>query len=107
MDFGIYLRNLRKSRNWTQPEAAEHIGVEQSYLSKLETGKATPSEKILDDLVRAYDIDLDGMVRQLSAGAGTIAGMAKTKLTAILRRNSAPMPRTLSPHFREVATGMA
>lgn len=68
MKLGSYLKNIRNRRGWTQPEAAEKVGVEQSYLSKLENGKALPSEKILDDLVAALEINLDDMVGALSPG---------------------------------------
>ena len=36
MKFGEYLKSQRDARGWTQPMAAEKIGIEQSYLSKLE-----------------------------------------------------------------------
>jgi transcriptional regulator with XRE-family HTH domain len=58
MKFGEFLRNLRDKQHWTQPEAAKKIDIEQSYLSKLETGKSYPSEDIFDRLVEIYDIDV-------------------------------------------------
>lgn len=57
MKFGDLLKQRRTARNWTQPEASQHIGIEQSYLSKLETGKSAPSEEVFDRLVNAYDLD--------------------------------------------------
>ncbi|MDQ2077737.1 helix-turn-helix domain-containing protein [Marinimicrobium sp. ABcell2] len=36
MTLGERLRQLRTEKSWTQPQAAETIGIEQSYLSKLE-----------------------------------------------------------------------
>jgi transcriptional regulator with XRE-family HTH domain len=59
MKFGEYLKSQRDARGWTQPMAAEKIGIEQSYLSKLETGKASPSEEMFERLMNAYDIDVD------------------------------------------------
>ena len=61
MQFGAYLKDQRDQRGWTQPVAAEHIGIEQSYLFKLETGRATPSEEMFTRLADAYGIDLDHM----------------------------------------------
>ena len=58
MKFGEFLRGLRDKQHWTQPEAAKKIEIEQSYLSKLETGKSYPSEDIFDRLVDIYDIDV-------------------------------------------------
>ncbi len=61
MKFGDYLRQKRENHNWTQPEAAARIGIEQSYLSKLETGKSYPSEDIYGRLSSIYDMDVQEM----------------------------------------------
>ncbi len=66
MNFGEYLKNQRDDRGWTQPVAAEKIGIEQSYLSKLETGKATPSEEMFERLAQAYEFDLDKLAESVS-----------------------------------------
>ncbi len=68
MTFGEYLKAQRESRGWTQPMAAEKIGIEQSYLSKLESGKASPSEDMFDRLVKAYEIGLDRLAQAVSLG---------------------------------------
>ncbi len=36
---GVDVKNARRSRAWTQQEAARQLGVSQAYLSMLETGK--------------------------------------------------------------------
>ncbi|MBO6796341.1 helix-turn-helix transcriptional regulator [Maricaulis sp.] len=51
MKFGDYLRQCREAKGWTQPEAARHADIEQSYLSKLETGRSYPSEDVYSRLV--------------------------------------------------------
>jgi transcriptional regulator with XRE-family HTH domain len=56
MKFGDYIRQKREEHGLTQPEAAAKIEIEQSYLSKLETGKSYPSEDIFERLVAAYNI---------------------------------------------------
>lgn len=68
MNFGEYLKLQREERGWTQPVAAEKIGIEQSYLSKLETGKATPSEDMFDKLSETYEFDLDRLAESVSLG---------------------------------------
>jgi transcriptional regulator with XRE-family HTH domain len=57
MKFGDYLRKCREAISLTQPEAAKKIEIEQSYLSKLETGKSYPSDDIYKRLVDAYNIN--------------------------------------------------
>lgn len=61
MKFGDYLKIRRAELGWTQPEAAMKAGIEQSYLSKLETGKSAPSGEVYHRLVEAYGIDTDTM----------------------------------------------
>lgn len=65
MRFGDYIRELRRTHNWTQPEAAREIGIEQSYLSKLESGKSYPSEEIFASLMTAYTIELSELSDKL------------------------------------------
>lgn len=57
MDFGEKLKSLRNQRGWTQPEAAEQVGIEQSYLSKLENGKSLPSPEVFDRILETYELD--------------------------------------------------
>ena len=67
MKFGDYLRLQRDQKGWTQPEAAGKADIEQSYLSKLETGKSYPSEEIFARLVEAYGIDMSDMSDAVAA----------------------------------------
>jgi len=61
MKLGEYLKQKREENTWTQPEAAKKAEIEQSYLSKLETGKSYPSEEIFNRLVRLYDIKISDL----------------------------------------------
>ena len=65
MKFGEYLKNRRTELGWTQPDAAAKAGIEQSYLSKLETGKSFPSEDVYQRLVEAFSLDTEAMVAVL------------------------------------------
>ena len=46
MNFGEKLKQIRTQKNLTQPQMAEAIGIEQSYLSKLENDKSIPSAEM-------------------------------------------------------------
>lgn len=65
MNFGEKVKQLRAERNLTQPQLAQAIGIEQSYLSKLENDKSVPSADIFQAILRAFAIDvatfLDGV----------------------------------------------
>lgn len=65
MKFGDYIRQKREEHGWTQPEAAARADIEQSYLSKLETGKSYPSEDIFSRLVDAYSIKTEDLARSV------------------------------------------
>ena len=67
MKFGDYLRQKREESGWTQPEAAARAGIEQSYISKLETGKSYPSGEIFEKLVKLYGIDVKDMGAQVTS----------------------------------------
>jgi transcriptional regulator with XRE-family HTH domain len=65
MKFGEYLKSRRVELGWTQPDAAKRAGIEQSYLSKLETGKSIPSEDVYQRLVEAFSLEAEAMVAAL------------------------------------------
>lgn len=65
MKFGEYLKNRRTELGWTQPDAAAKASIEQSYLSKLETGKSFPSEDVYQRLVEAFGLDTKAMMGAL------------------------------------------
>ena len=65
MKFGDYLKRVREDRGWTQPEAALKVQIEQSYLSKLETGKSYPSAEVFARLQSVYGLDPADIARQL------------------------------------------
>ncbi len=69
MNFGQLLKHLRQQRELTQPDLAEQIGIEQSYLSKLENDKACPSADIFQRVLEVLQVSLEEMLAQLSPKA--------------------------------------
>ena len=93
MKFGDRLKELRARQGWTQPQAAEAIGVEQSYLSKLENGHSTPSGDVLSRILSAYDVDVGGLLSGLDHSAkaqlrqiAEVDDYLSTQITAEVRR---------------------
>lgn len=66
MELGQFLRGCRESAGRTQPNVATAIGIEQSYLSKIESGKSIPSEEVFNKLQQAYGFDIEDLVSSLS-----------------------------------------
>lgn len=55
---GERIGKLRKARRLTQSELAEKIGLDNSHLSRLETGKHYPSLDSLEAMAQALDVEL-------------------------------------------------
>lgn len=92
MNFGEKLKKIRNEKNMTQPQLAEAIGIEQSYLSKLENDKSVPSAEMFQKVMAALeigakdflqDIDksiLNGPLRQIPEVANFINVSAATRV---------------------------
>ena len=65
MNFGEKLKQLRTDKNLTQPQLADAIGIEQSYLSKLENDKSTPSAEIFQAILKALAIDVASLLENI------------------------------------------
>ncbi len=95
-EFGEYLRTVRERRRTNDPrfsvrQLAARIGVEPSYLSKVERGQQPPpSEQTIRALARELEEDAD----MLLALAGKVSG----DLQAIIRRR----PRLFAQLLREL-----
>ena len=61
--FGESLRQLRKDRRITQRELASKIGVDFSYISKIETGALEPpAEEIIIKISKVLEVDEESMI---------------------------------------------
>jgi transcriptional regulator with XRE-family HTH domain len=97
VNFGEKVKQLRAERNLTQPQLAQAIGIEQSYLSKLENDKSVPSADIFQSILRALSIDvatfLDGVdesvvhrdLRQIPEVANHVSMRTTLKVHSIRR----------------------
>ena len=53
------LKELRKSKGYTQIALQMHTGIEQALLSKFENGERTPPTETLLRLAEFYDVSID------------------------------------------------
>jgi transcriptional regulator with XRE-family HTH domain len=67
MHFGEKIKQLRTLKNWTQPQLAEAIGIEQSYLSKLENGKSVPSADIFQLILKVFEMDTHTILNEVDS----------------------------------------
>jgi len=95
-EFGSHIRRRREElrqsdRTYSVRQVAARVGVEPSYLSKVERGhEAPPSEPKIRALAQELDEDPDALL----AMAGKVAG----DLQEVIRRR----PRLMSQLIREV-----
>jgi len=95
-EFGSYVRERREERRRGDPSfslrrLAARIGVEPSYLSKVERGiEAPPSEAKVRALAAALDENPDVLL--------ALAGKVSADLTAVIRRR----PRLMAELLREL-----
>ncbi len=59
IEFGKRLRELRKSRGYTQQALAEKAEIDEKHLSRIENGKYFPSYATLNKLLGALGVTLD------------------------------------------------
>lgn len=79
--FGTRLRELRKQANMSQRALASKVGIDFTYLSKIESGiMPPPSEKVITKLARVLGANKDELI--------TLAGKVPSDLSHILRDNS-------------------
>ncbi|MGJ8662488.1 MAG: helix-turn-helix domain-containing protein [Marinicella sp.] len=60
------IKLLRTSENLTQPELANKAGIEQSYLSKLENDKGSPSFEVISKIAQAFNLSGMQLINSLS-----------------------------------------
>lgn len=61
--FGRKLKQLRKSRNLTLVQLGELLGVHNTYVSQLETGKRIPNAEMIIKIADIFDVTCDQLMR--------------------------------------------
>ena len=64
------LRELRKQRNLSQGQLAMRVGVDRSYITKIEQGHRIPAVEVLERLATYFECpleDLIGIIFEVSA----------------------------------------
>lgn len=58
LDLGARVRELRKAKEWTLEQAAQHAGLARSTLSKIENGQMSPTYEALKKLATGLSISV-------------------------------------------------
>ena len=96
--FGVRLRELRKQAGFSQRELADKVGVNFSYLSKIESGAMPPpSEKVILRLAEALNVDKDELISLSGRIPADIAQILQNRETLQLLRSPRPQKNVLTP----------
>ena len=80
MEFGRRLRDLRKQKNISQRDLATQVGIDFTYLSKIEGGRlAPPSEEVIRLIAQVLEADENELIN--------LAGKVPKDLKAVLEKS--------------------
>lgn len=65
--FGLVVRELRQSLNWSQEVLAEETGLDRTFISQLETGRKQPSLLTIFRLARSFQVESSYLLLQVEA----------------------------------------
>jgi transcriptional regulator with XRE-family HTH domain len=68
---GNAIRKARIDKGWQQQDLQEETKISQTYLSKIECGKADPSISIVHKIAKALGVSLDRLVKEEKAHGKT------------------------------------
>lgn len=86
--FGQTVRRLRKERQLTQKEIAKKVGIDVTYLSKIENGKLNPpAHDKIEKLANILGVDSDFLI--------TEAGKVPKDITDMIPKKSSKIPKLL------------
>jgi len=64
---GQKIKQLRLAKEMSQPQLSQTMGIEQSYLSKLENDKAFPSDEMFMVLIETLEVSLEIFIQDFEA----------------------------------------
>jgi len=79
--FGAVIRQLRRSRGWSQERLAADAALNRSYMGEIERAHAIPTLATAEKLAHALEVPLSDLISLCEspdgvAGAGPLASMA-------------------------------
>lgn len=60
--FGKYIQKIRQSKDITQEALAEKIGVSQTWIAYIETGRNKPNIKMLEKIAKVLGVKVKDLI---------------------------------------------
>ncbi len=67
LDFADAVIRARLKKGWSQSELAQQVGTRQANVSRIESGLANPTLRLVQKLAQALDIEVNFQARQQPA----------------------------------------
>ena len=84
VDFGITLKNLRTSKQLTQAQLAQRLGLTKSDISAYETGLRMPSYDILIAIAKIFNVSTDFLLGLERKQEVDFSGLNDEEINALL-----------------------
>ncbi len=94
MTLGQKLTRLRKSKDLSQKEVADRVGVHYNSYSRYELDNSRPSDKTLDRIAEIYGLDRAGLMK----------GVKEPKTTVRTKKTNQPKPEAAPKKAEESKT---
>ncbi len=65
------IRFLREQRKWSQRMLADHAGIEQAHLARIENGQVEPGVILLEKVAIALEVEIAELFRDTTLGVKT------------------------------------
>ena len=59
---GLFIAECRKSKNWTQKQLGERLGVTDRAVSKWETGRSLPDISLMQPICELFDLQVSELL---------------------------------------------
>ena len=100
-NFGKKIKELRKSKGYTQQTLAEKAGIDEKHLCRIETGKFFPSYSTLNKILSALNLTIQDVGLNLENTSSEINPI-RSKILQII--NSAKNDKELNCYLEAVKT---
>lgn len=92
------LRQLRTSKNLTQKDVAEFLGVDRTTYVKYETGASEPNFETLQKLAAFFGVSTDYLLNQISIHVPQVGHDSKQSQKLLAKNISTDKSVNSSPH---------
>ncbi len=84
-DFGIVLKQLRKSHNLTQEELGKQIGLSKAVVSKYENGMGYPTFDVLIEIAQYFSVTTDYLLGVSKGKTIDVSSLTETQIDTVYK----------------------